>query len=262
MVLGMVPEAPIPYDFTLEKYRRFCQVLLEKYAVYPVHEYLAKNPAGHTAVLRHDVDRKILNSLRIAELEHEMGIRSTFYFRYPYTFRPEIMQRIQEMGHEIGYHYEVLAKAGGDINKAIILFEQELGALQAVCDIKTICMHGSPMSRYDNRDLWKSYDYKNFGIDGEAYLSFKEVSFQYFTDTGRSWNRKHSVRDTMPGSAGNLPSVKTTENLINWIRKAEAEKIYVVVHPERWSANLLGLTSSYIKDHIMNAGKSVITVMR
>jgi hypothetical protein len=252
----------MPFDFTLEKYQELCQVLQEKYTIYPVHEYMTKKPQGHAAILRHDVDRKIINAVRIAELEHEIGVCSTYYFRYPYTFNPVNMRKIQDYGHEIGYHYEVLAKAKGDPKKAISLFKQELGDMQEICDIKTICMHGSPMSRYDNRDLWKYYDYKNFGINGEAYLSFKEVSFQYFTDTGRSWNRKHSVRDTMPGSTGNLPSVKTTENLINWIRKAEAEKLYVVVHPERWAANLWGLTGSYVKDHIMNAGKSMITVLR
>ena len=33
-------------------------------------------------VLRHDVDKKIGNSLKVALLEHEMEIKSTFYFRY------------------------------------------------------------------------------------------------------------------------------------------------------------------------------------
>lgn len=45
-------------------------------------------------------------------------------------------------------------------------------------------MHGNPLSPRDNRELWKKYKFKDFGIIGEAYLSidFNEVS--YFTDTG------------------------------------------------------------------------------
>ena len=64
-----------------------------------------------------------------------------------------------------------------------------------ITDVKTICMHGSPLSRYDNRDLWNRYDFKDCWIVGEAYLSIKDVN--YFSDTGRSWNWKNKMRDFM-----------------------------------------------------------------
>ena len=67
--------------------------------------------------------------------------------------------------------------------------------------VKTICMHGSPLSKWDNRDLWKKYDYRDFGIIAEPYfdLDFDEVF--YLTDTGRSWNNsKASVRDKVEGT--------------------------------------------------------------
>ena len=172
-------------DFTLEKYRELCKTLLDcGYSTRTIHDYLMQceskselNPA--IAILRHDVDRKPYNSLKMAGLENSLGICSTYYFRYPYTFKPEIMRKIRDLGHEVGYHYEVLAKANGDTEKAIHLFEQELVAMREVCDIKTICMHGSPLSRYDNRDLWKHYDFRNFGVESEAYLSFQDVGLQY-----------------------------------------------------------------------------------
>jgi hypothetical protein len=47
----------------------------------------------------------------MAELEHELGIQSTYYFRFPYTFKPDIIGKIHDLGHEVGYHYEVLSKA-------------------------------------------------------------------------------------------------------------------------------------------------------
>ena len=58
----------------------------------------------------------------MAELEHELGIQSTYYFRFPYTFKPEIIGKINDWGHEIGYHYDVLSKAKGDYEKAIKVF--------------------------------------------------------------------------------------------------------------------------------------------
>ena len=49
--------------------------------------------------------------------------------------------------NEVGYHYEVLSKAKGDYEKAVELFEQELKEFRKIVDVKTICMHGSLLSR-------------------------------------------------------------------------------------------------------------------
>jgi hypothetical protein len=75
-------------------------------------------------------------------------------------------------------------------------FRLNLEKLRKLYPVKTICMHGSPLSKWDNRDLWKRYDYRDYGIIAEPYfdLDFDEVF--YLTDTGRSWNNsKASVRD-------------------------------------------------------------------
>jgi hypothetical protein len=72
-------------DFTLDTYQELCRVLGENYTVYTVSGYLSEKPEGNIAVMRHDVDRKITNSLNMAKREHEMGIRSSYYFRYPHS---------------------------------------------------------------------------------------------------------------------------------------------------------------------------------
>lgn len=60
----------------------------------------------------------------------------------------------------------------------------------------SICMHGSPMSPYDSRDLWKQYNYKDFGIIGKPYFDIDFSKVLYLTDTGRRWDgEKVSVRD-------------------------------------------------------------------
>ncbi len=65
-----------------------------------------------------------------------------------------------------------------------------------IVPVKTICMHGSPLSKYDNKELWEKYDYRDYGIIGEPYfdINFNEVF--YLSDTGRSWNNSDAnVRD-------------------------------------------------------------------
>ena len=64
------------------------------------------------------------------------------------------------MGHEIGYHYEDLAMAKGNYEKAILSFEQNLAKLRHIVPVETICMHGSPLSKFDNRKIWEKYDYR------------------------------------------------------------------------------------------------------
>jgi hypothetical protein len=57
--------------------------------------------------LRHDVDRSPNYALKTAQIEHDLGIRGSYYFRIvPESFDAGIIERIAELGHEIGYHYE------------------------------------------------------------------------------------------------------------------------------------------------------------
>ena len=182
-------------DFTLKKYRELCNAMINSgYTLTTVADYLPSKSTKHpkkTIILRHDVDRNAKHALGTAKIENKLGIKSTYYFRtIPNVFVPKIIKKIHAMGHEIGYHYEVLDRASGNFEKAIKLFEHELENFRKICDIKTICMHGNPLTSWDNRDLWKKYDFRDYGITGEAYLSIDYDKVMYFTDTGRSWSGK------------------------------------------------------------------------
>ena len=246
-------------DFTLGKYEELCQTVQQKYTIYTVYEYLKQKPAGSCAIVRHDVDRKVMNSLSMAELEHDLGIQSTYYFRYPYTFQKEVIRKIHSLGHEIGYHYEVLSKTNGDFQKAISLFEQELQEFRKICRIDTICMHGRPQSRFDNRDLWKKFRFEDFGIFGEAYLSLSGMT--YFSDTGRNWAGQHNMRDYLSQS-GSSPCFASTDALIHALRTNPYSQVYLSVHPQRWGTSLHGLVQEYSTDLLLNAGKKIISVIR
>ncbi len=79
---------------------------------------------------------------------------------------------------------------------AIREFERNLEKLMKISPVKIICMHGSPLSRYDNKKLWEKYDYRDYGIIAEPYfdVDFNEVF--YLTDTGKRWDGDSvSVRD-------------------------------------------------------------------
>lgn len=211
--------------------------------------------------MRHDIDRLAKQALKIASIEEEFGIRATYYFRTNKTvFVPEIIQEIEKMGHEVGYHYEVLSTAKGDYEKAIKLFENDVHKFKNICNLKTICMHGAVWSKYDNRDLWKYYDFRNFGLVGEAYLSVGK-NLNYFTDTGRGWNSKSNLRDFIPGKTEKI-FAKTTDDLIELIESYEIANLYISLHPERWKSNVVNWGLCWLQDLLLNYGKKVLITVR
>jgi len=246
-------------DFTLGKYEELLKTVQQKYKIYTVYNYLVEKPGNKSVILRHDVDRKVMNALFMAELEQNLGIHSTYYFRYPWTFNKEVIKKVHNLGHEIGYHYEVLSKTGGDYQKSIALFQQELNEFRKICEINTISMHGSPLSKFDNRDLWKNYHFEDFGIFGEAYLSLPGLT--YFSDTGRNWAGQNNMRDYLDKSASSQKYTSTDE-LIHALRTTPYAQVYLSVHPQRWGTSPLAWVLEYSTDFILNFGKKMISVIQ
>jgi hypothetical protein len=134
------------------------------------------------------VDARPENSLQLAKIENAYGIRGTYNFRAKFLSREAgIIKEIARLGHEIGYHYEELAIHRGDQQKAMEAFRQNLEKLRKIAEVRTICMHGSPTSRHDSRDLWKNKSYRELEIIGEHYFDVDYTRMLYLTDTGRRW---------------------------------------------------------------------------
>jgi len=130
-------------------------------------------------------------------MEQASGISGSYYFRIvPESYDETIIRQISGLGHEIGYHYEDLALCGGDSDKAYESFCRHLERFWKIVPVTTICMHGSPLSRWDSRAIWEKYDYRTLGITAEPYFDIDFNNTFYLTDTGRRWDGyKVSLRD-------------------------------------------------------------------
>ncbi|QXO93554.1 hypothetical protein KSK55_09190 [Methanospirillum purgamenti] len=252
------------FDFTHQAYIDLCARLTKSsYNFYSVAEFLStfsNTPIydKKIVIIRHDIDRWVNNAERMAHLEKKMGIKSSYYFRYPSTFSPLVMKLLYSYGHEIGYHYEVLCKTKGDISSAWVLFQKELSIFREIIPIRTVSMHGSPLSPYDNRLLWNYYSLSDLGIIGEAYDI--PANFLYFTDTGRAWNGKNNLRDHMSGGIFYFRQIHTTQELIEFIYKEKPPFLYLNIHPERWNNSPVMYSVSLIMDNVFSAGKKIITL--
>lgn len=252
-------------DFTVKTYKKLLIALLDKnYTFVPFNILFNNKPkSNRIVVLRHDVDRKPYNSLLIARLEHSLGIRSSYYFRITNnSFDKNIIREISNLNHEIGYHYEDIALAKGDKELAIKLFEKNLQKLREIVNIETICMHGSPLSKYDNRMIWETYNYRSYNIVGEPYFDVNYNEYIYFTDTGRTWhNMKANLRDRVKSTINY--NIKNTYTLLNKIYDNKLpEKVIINTHPQRWTNNWILWFIELLSQNIKNVLKNILLYFR
>lgn len=264
-----------------------------------------------TVILRHDVDLLPQNSLRFAQIQAEMGIKGSYYFRaVPESWDESIIKEIASLGHEVGYHYENMDVAFGKlkdqrlkakvkkgsleydnlIDAAYEDFIENLEKLRKLVPVSTICMHGSPKSKFDNKAIWDNYEYKDLGLIGEPYYDVDFDEMFYLTDTGRRWDGwKVSVRDKVPQQQqwnkqgltfhSTMDIIDAITGVKNEKRKVKSEnksetlnsstsslhrlepetlnfpsQIMFTFHPQRWHASFLPWT----KELLMQKAKNVV----
>ena len=260
-------------DFTLYQYRHLLESLLQQgYQFLTFEHYCEQKSSPHSPLasspdrpkyilLRHDVDLKAANSLATAQIEHELGISATYYFRVvPQSNQPDIIRAIAALGHEIGYHYEDMALMQGDTEKAYAHFQQQLTYFRQFYPVRTICMHGAPTSQWDGKELWKHYDYRALGIIGEPYFDIDFSQMFYLTDTGRCWDGyKVSVRDKIPvyQDQWNAQGLvyHATHDIIHAAEQGSLPpRIMITTHPQRWTDRPL----AWLKELLVQNAKNII----
>ncbi|MCR4764634.1 MAG: hypothetical protein K5856_00445 [Bacteroidaceae bacterium] len=253
-------------DFTLNKYRYLLLQLKDSgYKFLTYRDYCNGRLPLRFVVLRHDVDLKPQNSLRIAKEEIKLGAKASYYFRaVPESWDDSIIKQIYSMGHEVGYHYESLTTCNGDMECAFDDFKDNLEKLRRLVPVTTICMHGSPRSPYDSKDIWKQYDYKILDVVGEPYLSTDFSKMFYLTDTGRRWDGyKVSVRDKIEGYQEEWNAkgwvFHTTDDIIRVLQVNQLpDQLMITTHPQRWFNFGFGWIKELVMQNVKNIVKAVI----
>lgn len=254
-------------DFTFEIYDQLLGTGQDAgYEHITVRDYLSKEELPEQFIIhRHDVDRKPENSLAMARLEAEYDIPATYYFRtIDKTFQPDLIHEIEALGHEIGYHYEDMDRVDGDVGAAHESFAEHLARLRDVAKIDTVCMHGNPLTVYDNRDMWNdSRTFEDYELIGEAYLSMDFVDVTYFSDTGRTWKDGDlKVKDNPVGESKKSVQVGGTNELIELIKGGDVPRLCLLSHPNRWAQSSSELVVELAKDTTTNVGKRVLQFVR
>ena len=125
-------------------------------------------------------------------------------------------------------------------------------------------MHGSPLSKWDNRHIWDHYSYKKMGILGEPYFDIDFTQVLYLTDTSRHWNdfkviiRDKSVR-MLPENLHKAFNFHKTQRIIDNAKENKLpSQIMMTIHPQRWSNDMISWTRELIMQSFKNIAKRVV----
>ena len=255
-------------DFRIKQYKQLLRALqLQGYSFQTFAEFIQK-PQLNAIVLRYDVDKFPVNSLRFARIQAEMGVKGSYYFRaVPQSWVDNIIKEIADLGHEVGYHYETMDTSEGNVDKAWDEFKHHLDKLRELVDVKTICMHGSPRSKFDNKAIWKKYDYRTLDIIGEPYYDVNFDKVFYLTDTGRRWDGwKTSVRDKVSQQEKWVKQglvFHSTNDIIKAVEENSfPNQVMFTVHPQRWHDKRIPWFKELVMQNIKNQIKKILIIRK
>jgi len=116
------------------------------------------HPGQRYFILRHDVDFDPGIALRMAQLEAERGIRSTYfilltspYYNLLIGENRRVPRQLVELGHKVGLHYDIIDLSLSGENQVLTEFKFQISILSELAgsEIKMICAHNPSLSSDD-----------------------------------------------------------------------------------------------------------------
>lgn len=195
-------------QFTYDWYEEFLADL--KSRGYEFSRFRDEVDSG-TVLLRHDVDWSVPKALKLAEIESDLGISSTFHFLFtspvynPFTGPNERrIRRIMELGHEIGLHFDPhrywdSEPPTEEVERTV---EQERMVLERVfgTDVPVVSFHNPGRWEAPNGEMlgaeWAlGQEYETF-INTYAPRFFEDIT--YSSDSNQRWRDEHPLEGGTP----------------------------------------------------------------
>lgn len=175
-------------DFTFENYRQLIKLAKEKGFEFIFHKDDFK-AERKDIIWRHDVEFEPDYALKMAQIEHEEGVKATYFFQLhcPYynVVEPhyrEVFHQIKDLGHCVGLHFDSAYWGINDesqLNDYIILDKEYLEKNMAV-KIDAFSFHNT--TSFTQSCL----EYKYGGLVN-VYASFFKEHYNYCGDSLGYW---------------------------------------------------------------------------
>lgn len=213
-------------QFTYDVYVKLLKHLQNNYRLLMAKEEVREDIP--TVVMRHDVDWNLESARRMATIENNIGVQSSYFvlltcptYNLFSEYGIELVREIQDLGHEIGLHYDIVVykMLGHGINFFRAL-KREVDSLETILGgtkVLSIACHNPSVLEFD--------PLKNVYLRNVSDLS--QFS-NYVSDSNRLW-REDNLMALLDG--------KYKRNLL-------------VTHPGAW-------TEEYIEDRYESVDNSI-----
>lgn len=205
--------------FTIAHYAELVKLAKEQGFQFILHkdEFIGERK---DVIWRHDVEFSPDIALKMAEIEHELGVQATYFFQthseFYNTFEPyfsDILKRIKNLGHHIGLHFDshyYNINNSEMLDKYIVL---DSNYFEKVFDIKldTFSFHNTTPF------VLSCLDYKYGGLIN-VYASFFKEHYRYCADSTGYW--RYEVLDEV-------------------LRDNNVTHLQVLTHDAMWSEEVL-----------------------
>lgn len=195
-------------NFTYQAYKNLIQLLREHdYTICDYHNYAQ---VRRSVILRHDIDLEIEKAVKMARLEQEIGVSSTYFVLVSSNFfnifskrNQAYLREICDMGHAVGLHFDEVKY--DDQTDLVQVMEEEAALLERCLgrEVKSLSMHRPSQTTLEA-------DYKVAG--GRIVNSYGTEFFhrhKYVSDSRRNWR----------------------EDVVAIIQSGEYDRLHVLTHP-------------------------------
>lgn len=216
-------------EFTYAAYRNLIAIL--KQNAYQFCGYFDHTAQDKRVIMRHDIDYCLERSVKMAQIENEEGIGSTYFvllktdFYNPASKRTnDLIREIKNLGHEVGLHFDETVYADCDAEKLPEMIQKEADILADICGFPIRCFS---MHRPNQVTLEKSLEVPGL-VNAYGREFFHE--FKYLSDSRRNW--REPVEDI--------------------IYRGSYNRLHILTHAFWYSEKESSITDS-VKDYIMAA---------
>ena len=205
-------------------------------------------------LLKHDVECYVDRAVNMAKIENELGIKSIYLFQGQLLNQKNysLIKEIKTLGHEIGYHYDVLDEYSGDFGKALKSFNSYVDKFSKLgFNVRYVCPHGNPskirIGYNSNKDFWLTFR-DNF--KGNIYDLVMDYSENFYSDVSYGFYKvkrsNNNIKETLIKT--DFASKITDESLSQ-----------VSIHSHRWSKYWSIAVMRYLRFKFMKRLYSILS---
>lgn len=204
-------------DFTTEKYRELVRTAKENYIF---RNYTNFDKSEKFVLWRHDIDFSVHRAHRLAQIESEEGVNSTFFIHlhseWYNTFEKEIFDlliKIKNLGHELGLHFDThfYGISNEEELGEKIQFEKDILDKLLGLDIKVFSFHNTTPFTMNCKE-------EKYGGLINTYADYFQSEVTYCSDSNGYWRYSR---------------------LSDLLSSAEAPRLHILTHPEWWQERVM-----------------------